>query len=157
MYVFLNVIKSMCLAIVKLAKYERIGEMANNKYKFELAWKYLNSCTYFTKPYFNDDGSLVTFSNEFKDSLDITVDQNFVYLECGSWSLDSKVWYHDYKLNTKGTSFEKAVVKLYRKIYEICGEDYTDNYFHIDDIKNINKCFVKQENGNYSFVANNSN
>lgn len=131
--------------------------MANNKYKFELAWKYLNSCTYFTKPCFSGGGSFITFSNDFKDSLDITVDQNFVYLECGSWSLDSKAWYHDYKLNTKGKSFEKAIVKLYRKIYKICGEDYTDSYFHIDDIKNIKKCFVKHENGNYVFISNNSN
>lgn len=107
--------------------------MANNKHKFEIAWKYLNSCTYFAKPYYNSDGSFITFNNEFQESLNIDVDKNFVYIECGSWNLDFNFWNHSHKLNTKGTSFEKAIVKLYRKIYKICGDDYIDDYFKIDD------------------------
>ncbi len=79
-----------------------------------------------------------------------------MYLECGSWSLKSKTWFHDYSLNVKEKTFEKAIVELYYKIHKLCGEDFTDDYYHINNLDDIKDCFVKQENGNYLFLSDKS-
>ena len=121
--------------------------------KFAKAWEYLNTCTYFTRPYHNSDGKVIAFSNELQQSLVIDVNKNSVYLECGSFSLDANCWQVDYNLQTKAKTFEKAIIKLYDKIYEVCGEDYIDDYFYNEDTKNTKDCFVKKDNGNYSFVS----
>lgn len=115
--------------------------------KFAKAWEYLNTCTYFTRPYYNSEGKVITFSNEFQQSLVIDVNKNSVYLECGSFSLDANCWQVDYNLHTKAKTFEKAIIKLYHKIYEVCGEDYTDDYFYVKGIKSL-------KDGHYQFFNN---
>ena len=122
----------------------------------EKAWSYLNTCTYFAKPYYNDEG-IFTFNNEFQEVLFIAYELGKIRLECGSWSLKHKCWYVDYDLTTYADTFEKAVIKLYEKVYKICGEDYIDDYFHVSELDNFKSCLIPLSNGNYTFDSSKIN
>jgi hypothetical protein len=119
-----------------------------------LKWNYLNSCTYFAKPYYLNE---VVFENEFQESLFIWVNDNGqVTIECGTFSLKHNTWSVDYDLIITAPTFEECIEKLYLKVYKLCGEDYIMDYLICDDV-DINKVFTKLENGNYSFNSDKFN
>ena len=117
-------------------------------------WNYLNTCTYFTKPYYLNE---VVFENEFQESLFICInDDGQVTVECGTFSLKHNIWNIDYDLIITASTFEECIEQLYTKVYEICGEDYTMDYFICDDVE-VDELFTKLENGNYSFNSDKFN
>ena len=101
------------------------------------AWYLVNNHTYFCRPHFNSDGSLITFGVDFHKACDISpVEHNDeIYWDCemGSWALDEIGYYHDYNFDMMKPTYEELIIAIAELLVEKFGMDLIDNYYYIDE------------------------
>ena len=93
--------------------------------------------TYFCRPHFNSDGSLVTFGVDFHKACDINpVEHNGeIYWDCemGSWALDEIGYYHDYNFDIIKPTYEELIIAIAELLVEKFGMDLLDAYYFYDE------------------------
>ena len=116
------------------------------------SWSIVNNHTYFCRPHFNSDGSLVTFGVDFHKACDISpVEHNGeIYWDCemGSWSLDEIGYYHDYNFDMMKPTYEELIIAIAELLVEKFGMDLLDAYYFYDEEEPL-----MIEDGKY-FVSN---
>ena len=101
------------------------------------SWGIVNNHTYFARPYYNSDGSLITFGVDFYKACDISpVEHNGkIYWDCemGSWALDGIGYYHDYNFDMMKSTYEELIITIAELLVEKFGMDLLDDYYYIDE------------------------
>ena len=95
--------------------------------------------SYFSKPYYNEDGSIISFGVDFHSACDIspieTDDGKIVWIaEFGFFSLKDKTCYYYCPENDiiKPT-YEEVIIAVAEFLVEKYGMDMLDNYYYYDE------------------------
>ena len=101
------------------------------------AWYLVNNHTYFCRPHFNSDGSLITFGVDFHKACDISpVEHNdeIVWIaEMGSFCLEDNLYYYNPRLDSIKPTYEDLIIAIAELLVEKFGMDLIDNYYYIDE------------------------
>lgn len=102
------------------------------------SWNIVNNHTYFARPYYNSDGSLITFGVDFHKACDISpVEHNgkVVWIaEMGSFSLkDKHCYYYNPNLDIIKPTYEELIIAIAELLVEKFGIDLLDKYYYIDE------------------------
>ena len=111
------------------------------------AWDILNKHCYFVRPYYNNEGKIITFENEFYTSTYIfpfksDIGEVVWVAEHGSFSLDDNAFYHNYKHDIVANSYEEVIIALAEWVVDNFGEDDYMDYFISSD--NIEEMFERE-------------
>lgn len=112
--------------------------MSNSKFKDVVeAYDFLCNHTYFTKPYYDKEGNIFSFGNEFLNGAGYiypTYDsnENIVFgVEIGNYDIESKSFYHNWARDFYTETWEKAILQLADIIYKDFGDDRYMSYFTV--------------------------
>ena len=101
------------------------------------SWNIVNNHTYFCKPHFNSDGSLVTFGVDFHKACDISpVEHNdeIVWIaEMGSFCLEDNLYYYNPRLDIIKPNYEELIIAIAELLVEKFGLDLIDGYYFYDE------------------------
>jgi len=117
------------------------------------AYKFLEGCLFFARPIYDENGNIEWFEDGFKDAVEIfPVKKDKWYVEFGSFSLDSGVYWLFYDEVFSAKSYEKAIIKLAKKVKE-----YDDtalwSYFDVPETP-FEENFIRTDKG-YSVIREN--
>ena len=101
------------------------------------SWNIVNNHTYFCKPHFNSDGSLITFGVDFHKACDISpVEHNdeIVWIaEMGSFCLEDNLYYYNPRLDIIKPTYEELIIAIAELLVEKFGMDLIDGYYFYDE------------------------
>ena len=101
------------------------------------SWNIVNNHTYFCKPHFNSDGSLVTFGVDFHKACDISpVEHNdeIVWIaEMGSFCLEDNLYYYNPRLDIIKPTYEDLIIAIAELLVDKFGLDLIDGYYFYDE------------------------
>ena len=101
------------------------------------SWNIVNNHTYFCRPHFNSDGSLITFGVDFHKACDISPveDSNGIIwiAEFGSFCLEDNLYYYNPHLDIIKPTYEDLIIAIAELLVDKFGMDLIDDYYFYDE------------------------
>ena len=101
------------------------------------SWNIVNNHTYFCRPHFNSDGSLITFGVDFHKACDISpVEDNdgIIWIaEFGSFCLEDNLYYYNPRLDIIKPTYEDLIIAIAELLVDKFGMDLIDDYYFYDE------------------------
>ena len=101
------------------------------------AFRVCQNHIYFTKVYYNSDGSLITFGVDFHKACDISpVEHNdeIVWIaEMGSFCLEDNLYYYNPRLDIIKPTYEELIIAIAELLVDKFGMDLIDYYYFYDE------------------------
>ena len=92
---------------------------------------------YFAKPYYKEDGSIVSFGVDFHSACDISpIEDNdgIVWIaEFGSFCLEDNLYYYNPQLDIIKPTYEELIIAIAELLVEKFGMDLLDAYYFYDE------------------------